>query len=375
VADAVLAVPVTNHSAQNGNGKLAAFAKAHSWKKWTAVNDEALRGIANARNAEEYRFWAIVLLETWGNPNDPRVRPEDDDGNPKGVTDYSRQLRVSKQTVSRWGKLLAAENLLHVLPDGIYPVDDPSKPFPKVVQERGTKKGMKGEDWRRFGAVWESEYSEKANREAQLRADLKAVSDEKKALFKAWRASQERGTNEPDCPALPSEPVPDSSENRPTLRERIYKEEDLEVNIRGVSEFEQGGLPAPSSSSETGRANTQTSKPFQEEESPPPDHWFDFVLLTKKAGMDMTAAEMQSCETLFRDLEFAEQIKAAVGIQVRIESREYDPDDHERRRYIPTVRNYLLGQLWQRPLRGAPPGKRKVDTSALDAWAAEGGEA
>ena len=37
MAETVLEVPVTNHSgreAQNGNGKLAAFAKAHNWRKW-----------------------------------------------------------------------------------------------------------------------------------------------------------------------------------------------------------------------------------------------------------------------------------------------------------------------------------------------------
>jgi hypothetical protein len=381
VADAVLAVPVTNHSAQNGNGKLAAFAKAHSWRKWTAVVDEALRFIAADPDAQEYRFWASVLLETWGNPNEPKERPEDDDGNPKGVSDFARQLGVSKQTVSDWGKKLGAKNMLHVLPGGIYPVDDPSKPFPKLSGEYRTKKGRKGEDHRRFLPIWEQEHADDARRQAeirsqkaQLRAEEKLINRRFLTAFKAWSKSEESRTNEENCPALPVEAVRDSSEKCPALPERIYKEEDLEVNIRGFSEFELGGGRARSSSSEQEerRAPTPNQKPIQEDETQ--KRWTEFVLITEAAGMQMTSAERLECEREFLQLPFEEQLAAAKGVHDRIECLEYERSNPHRTRYIHTVYNYLTGRIWERApmdFRPPPPKKKRPDTSWLEQELAE----
>lgn len=117
---------------------------------------------------------------------------------------------------------------------------------------------------------------------------------------------------------------------------------------------EGSGVPNPPSKTEPGSPEGKRT-----------DLWPDFFLLTRKGKMSMTGAERERCEQDFRALTTAEQIAAGRGIQVRLDSREYDPDDSERKRYIPTVRNYLLGQLWQRPER--PPAKKnKHDTSVLD---------
>jgi hypothetical protein len=217
---------VPNGAEQNGNGKgaLALFTKQRNWKKWTAVNDEALLAIAADEDAQEYRLLALAMNRAWGNPNDPQDAAVDLAGKRMKQTDFARELAVSDQTISRWAEVLAAKNLLHVLDSGIYPVAVPSKPFP-LANKRETHfqtPGKNPANYKKIKEEYFQAFPDKKRQVDEARTVLNTVKNELLAFYRARVRSEEPGNNGDSGFQTPADSSPDSSENGSRLQRDAY---------------------------------------------------------------------------------------------------------------------------------------------------------
>ncbi len=148
---------------------------------------------------------------------------------------------------------------------------------------------------------------------------------------------------------------------------RINKEE------RTERKNERKGSP-PTPSHVATREGTQTP-PVKKKTQKPEDQ--DELLLgllfaAEQAWLRHAEGELPEIRRYWQSLTTEERKAAIEGIRLRVETGEY-ADAH----YNPTLLNYLRKKLWTAKLR--PPaqgrnGKKRVNTSGLDAWVAGTGE-
>ena len=253
--------------APTSSTKFGSWHQAHARRKYTPTFDAALRAMVDDPDAQEERVWAYVVIRSWGIINEPWDYAVDDNGNALGVTDVARALDIAKQRVSEYVSRLSSKNRLHLIGRKLYPVDDPSIPFPLFCPDSPDKLRRKGEErgvrWRAWEeSDWLSSDDAKEEEEIlrldqEIRLRKAEINQRKLARFKAWEKSQTPRTNasetDEDCPELPPPPVRDSpsSQSRtlrtlpPPILIREVEEEYIEQRVASAAAFSSLAEPPP----------------------------------------------------------------------------------------------------------------------------------
>lgn len=93
--------------------------------------------------------------------------------------------------------------------------------------------------------------------------------------------------------------------------------------------------------------------------------WTRISELALEAGMEMTDAEEDGVRGRYLSFPIEERFAACRGIEARIACGQYDRANPDRKRYTPTLKNYLFDKRWRHDLRPVA-GRPAADTSVLD---------